>query len=52
MLKSYGSGDGGDCVEKIEIVFLILVAVEEGCVVKEPILRGGNEADSVELSDF
>jgi hypothetical protein len=51
MLKLYGSGGGGDCVEKIEIVFLILV-VMEGCIVKEPVLRGGNEANSVELSDF
>ena len=52
MLKLYGSGGGGgDCFEKIEIVFLILV-VMEGCIMEEPVLRGGNEANSVELSYF
>ena len=38
-------------LRKLRLCFLILV-VMEGCIVEEPVLRGGNEANSVELSDF
>jgi hypothetical protein len=48
----YSNGGGGDWVEKNEIVFLILVAMEEGCVVKEPVLRGRNEAIQLSFQTF